>query len=132
MGFSLWNYVGRIGPIVLIPLLVVGLFAKEGSVWALVGNVAWGVLIVLGLTGAVLALRLLFLRFRFACPRCRQRSTQFGTNREHGAWLYCEDCELVFRGGGFLKMKLVCETVKQEPCSPPRDPRDDAETAGKP
>jgi len=109
MGFKLWHYLGRLGGVLFIPLIVLGLFAQEDTGLGTAGRAAYLALAVLGVTGATLAILLLFTRFRFSCPSCHGRSTQFGIKKEAGMWLYCEDCDLLMREDGFLKLKLICE-----------------------
>lgn len=106
MGFLVWHYLARVA-FPLLFLLSLLAFALPGSrAVNLVGGVSGIGMVVLGLTGAVLAVRLLFMGFRFACPRCQGRDTAFGMSPKKAMWLHCEKCGL-FEESGLLKLKVA-------------------------
>jgi DNA replicative helicase MCM subunit Mcm2 (Cdc46/Mcm family) len=85
-------------------------------------TVGVALVMVLGLTGAVLAILLLMGKFRFACPVCRQRHTQVVGSSSGGTMdLLCEQCG-IFRETGPFKLKLKREPftdVHGNPLVPP-------------
>jgi hypothetical protein len=109
MGFVIWHYVARLALFTVFPLCVAGFFFEKGTFLHGVSQAALLLFFVLGLAGASLALLILFTPFRFACPRCRQRHTTFGSSKRDGMWLECKNCRVVIREGGFLKVGLRYE-----------------------
>jgi hypothetical protein len=109
MGFVIWHYVGRLSLFTVFTLCVAGLFFEEGTFLHGVGQAAFLLVFILGFVGASIALLIFFTSFRFACPRCQQRHTRFGGSKRDGMWLECQNCRLVIRESGFLKVRLRYE-----------------------
>lgn len=101
--FIVWHHLCRI--VFPVLLVVAGLgFVSPNSEWLLLaGRVAGALALLLGITGAVLALAL-FGGFRFRCPQCGGKSTSFGMQQKC-FWLNCHDCGLT-EETGILKLKL--------------------------
>jgi hypothetical protein len=121
MSFRVWYYLCILAFPVLVPALVCGRLAGESRAWAVVGTAALWSLIALGVTGAVLAVLMMFCGLRMRCPFCGG-SGDFGGNREMGPTLVCDWCGLV-QGSGFLKLRLV----RQWENGPPAEYEDDDE-----
>lgn len=110
MWFKAWHYLGRIGSLILFPLLLVTFFASNTSVWREINQYAIIALFSLGLSGAAIAILTLFAGFRFRCSKCRRNNTEFGGDK-NGAWMQCLDCGHTLTESGFLKLKLYEEDV---------------------
>lgn len=118
MGFVIWHYLGRIGVLLLFPLTACAMIAQKESLLYTVGLLAFFSLLLLGAAGAILALRLLFTRFRFSCPQCKRDGTEFGSSKKEGMWLYCSDCDVVVRESGFLGLRLSIDSAGDSPQPP--------------
>ncbi|MEZ0386631.1 MAG: hypothetical protein ACAI34_06170, partial [Verrucomicrobium sp.] len=90
---------------VIFPGFIIAIFAPRNVFTNGLGAAAGMLMAFLGISGAILAIRLLFLKFHFACPKCRGRETDFGMSERKEMWLYCPQCGL-FKESGFLKLKL--------------------------
>ena len=112
--FTVWHYLVRIGFPVLFSILLAGFLFHQNPALAALQGLAMAALFALGLTGAVLALLLLFTRFRLRCPACHRRDTEFGASKQDGMWLACEHCGL-FEETGFLKLSLKFTPRSDEP-----------------
>lgn len=105
MGFIAWHYLVRIGFPVFMLLGVLGMLLPKNGVGNVVGALGGLGVFVLGATGAILAVRLLIRGFKFACPECEGRETDFGMSRKKALWLYCPRCG-TFEESGFMKTKI--------------------------
>ena len=85
--YKTWHYLVRISPWILFPLVLAGIVFHQNPLLAAAQGLAVPAIVALGLTGAVLALLLLFTRFRLRCPACLKRDTQFGASKPDGMWL---------------------------------------------
>lgn len=103
MFFRIWYYLcfAVVPALFLVPLLAWLL----GMSPALAAAVVLTVMVALGITGAVLAILLLFFGLRLRCPFCGQPGEVCGSSGE-GLGFLCERCGLV-QGSGFLKLRLV-------------------------
>jgi hypothetical protein len=121
--FRVWYYLCVVGPPVLFPLIFLGwVFAEQSPLLALVGRTALAIFVGLGITGAILAVLLLFCGLRLRCPFCGERG-DFCGSKEAGVCLLCERCGLV-QGSGFLKLHLV----RQWEHGPPEETDDEEES----
>jgi|688.fasta_scaffold154417_3 hypothetical protein len=122
MNYRTWHLLVRWGFVVLMPMLLAGFLMPAGGLRSLLMTVGVALVMVLGLTGAVLAILLLMGKFRFACPVCRQRHTQVVGSSSGGTMdLLCEQCG-IFRETGPFKLKLKREPftdVHGNPLVPP-------------
>jgi hypothetical protein len=106
MFFRIWYYLCVVGPPVLFPMIFLGFLFRESSPrLAVTGWVALSVFVGLGITGAILAVLLLFCGLRLRCPFCGEPG-DFCGSKEAGVCLLCDRCGLV-QGSGFLKLRLV-------------------------
>ena len=93
----------------MMPMLLAGFLMTAGGLQALMRTAGTLLVVILGLTGAVLALLILTGRFRFACPGCRQKHTHVLWSRSgRTADLKCDQCG-IFRETGPFKLKLKLE-----------------------
>ena len=122
MNFRTWHLLIRWGFLVMMPMLLAGFLMPAGGLQALVVAVVMASLVILGLTGAFLAILLLTGRFRFSCPGCRQKQTHVLWSSSGGKVdLMCEQCG-IFRETGPFKLKLRLEPHTDEngnPLPPP-------------
>jgi hypothetical protein len=112
MGFVAWHQLRWVVP----PLFLLAMIRVTPYRNPLLDQIAAGalaLLLLLGLWGALLALLLLFTPFRWKCPRCGSRKTEFGVSKEEGGWLDCDSCG-VLRETGFLKLFLRWELREPE------------------
>jgi hypothetical protein len=124
MFFRVWYYLCVVGAPVLFLLMIFGfVFAAVSPVMALIGRVALTVMVALGITGAVVAILLLFCGLRLRCPFCGEPG-EFCGSKEEGPGFFCDHCGLV-QGSGFLKLRLV----RQWENGPPEDAEDVDEDA---
>ena len=105
MGFIAWHYLARVGFPVFMALVVAGFLLPQSGVANAVGGVGGIGVFILGACGAILAVRLLIRGFKFACPQCKGRETDFGMSQKKAMWLYCPKCG-VFEESGFLKTQI--------------------------
>jgi predicted RNA-binding Zn-ribbon protein involved in translation (DUF1610 family) len=105
MGFIAWHYLVRVGFPVFMALVVAGFLLPQSGVANAVGGAGGIGVFILGASGAILAVRLLIRGFKFACPQCKGRETDFGMSRKKAMWLYCPKCG-VFEESGFLKTQI--------------------------
>lgn len=104
MGFIAWHYLIRIGFPLFMVLGVMGMLLPKTGLGNVVGALGGLIAVVMGATGAVLAVRLLLRGFKFACPQCNGRETELG-GRKGALWLYCPKCGL-FEESGFMKTQI--------------------------
>jgi len=106
MFFRIWYYLCfAVAPILFLVLLVGWLFADASPILAVAASIALVVMVILGLTGAILAILLLFCGLRLRCPFCGEPGEVCGS-KEDGLGFLCDRCGLV-QGTGFLKLRLV-------------------------
>ena len=122
MGFKIWHYVGRFGVLIVIPLMVCSFFLPQHGWLHAITIGAFGVFFVLGCIGAILAVLLLFTRFRFSCSHCNGADTQFGSSKKDGMWLQCHRCGHTVTESGLLHLQLssyAAEIPEQEELEEP-------------
>lgn len=113
MGFVAWHYLIRMGFPVFMLLGLLGMLLPKNGVGNVVGALGGLGVFILGATGAILAVRLLIRGFKFACPQCKGRETDFGMSREKALWLYCPRCG-TFEESGFMKTQISHDTGEAE------------------
>lgn len=112
MSFRLWFYLGKCVPGFFVLIACSWLLGAPGSTLRVIGDAAVAVLILLGLTGAVMGVLLALGRLRMRCPFCGKPS-EVGGNKREGMFLVCECCGVV-HGAGFCGLRLVREPLEEE------------------
>jgi uncharacterized MnhB-related membrane protein len=111
MPFRLWFYATKIFiPLMLLSFLPVIFFRNHLA--SAVQATATGLVVVLGITGAVMGVLMVMGRLRMRCPFCGQ-SGAAGGNSRMGIFMICERCGLV-RGGGPLNLRIVREDLPED------------------
>jgi hypothetical protein len=126
MFFRVWYYLCiAVAPVLFVLVFVGFLFTGQSSALAVVAVAALYVLVALGITGAILAILLLFCGLRLRCPFCGERGDFWG-DKASGPCLQCEHCGLV-HGTGFLKLRLVREWENGPPPETEADEPDESD-----
>lgn len=103
--FVAWHYLGRVGFLIFFPIFVASFVLPQNPHLELAGTISAIALLALGVTGALLAVLLLFTSFCLACPSCGGRQTEFGASKKDGMWILCEQCGVTSEAG-FLKLRV--------------------------
>ncbi|MBL8796148.1 MAG: hypothetical protein JNM56_19765 [Planctomycetia bacterium] len=103
MFFRVWYYLCFAGVPALILVPVVGWLLDVPP--TLAANVVLVGMVTLGVTGAVLAILLLFCGLRLRCPFCGLHGEVCGSSGE-GLGFLCDHCGLG-QGTGYLKLRRV-------------------------
>ena len=118
MNFRIWHLLVRGGFLVVMPMLLGGFLMPAGGLQAVLRITGIASAVILGLTGAVLAILIMAGRFRFSCPGCGQKQTHVLWSRSGGKVdLMCEQCG-IFRETGPFKLKLRLEPHTDENGNP--------------
>jgi uncharacterized membrane protein YeaQ/YmgE (transglycosylase-associated protein family) len=118
MNFRTWHLLMRGGFIILMPILIAGFLLPAGNIQMLLRTGGIIGTVVLGLTGATLALLLLSGKSRFACPSCKRKETRvLWSASGRAADLLCGHCG-IFRECGPLRLKLKREPYTDEHGNP--------------
>ncbi len=110
--FRFWFYAVKLGGYGLFPLMFVLIFAGHEGPLVIVRNVVIGMIVCLGVIGAILGILLTFGKLRMSCPFCGSAG-EVGFGRGADIWMECPNCELV-HGSGPLGLKLVKELLEDE------------------
>ena len=106
MPFRLWFYLAKVGGFILFAIIIATFFAPRDSALGQAGVVAMGVLILLGLVGAVMGIMMAFGKLRMLCPFCGKS----GGSKQQGMWMACETCGFIHSSGP-LGLKIVRERL---------------------
>lgn len=109
MNFLTWHRLNRWGFLVLVPAVGAGFLLPPGPVQVALLTVGVILMVVSGVTGAVLAMLMIFGKFRFACPACGRRNTQLFQSPGRRMNLRCEPCG-TFREVGLFRLQLRLES----------------------
>ncbi|GAA5116980.1 hypothetical protein JIN84_18105 [Luteolibacter yonseiensis] len=112
MPFRLWYYLTKVGCFILFPIIVITFFMPDGGLMGRLGAAAMWLMVILGLTGAFMGVRLAFGKLRMLCPFCG-RGGRVGGDKQDGLWMVCESCGFV-HGSGFLGLKIVREEIEDD------------------
>jgi hypothetical protein len=120
MFFRVWYYLCfAVCPLLFLFMFLGVVLGQASPLLALVGSIALSEFIALGISGAVLAILLLFCGLRLSCPFCDRPGEVCGS-KEDGMGFLCEHCGVI-QGSGFLKLRLV----RRWENGPPEDDEDD-------
>jgi hypothetical protein len=112
MPFRFWLYLAKVGGFILVAMMLPAFFVPKNSILGAVGSVATCILILLGVTGAVMGGFLAFGKLKMLCPFCG-KSGRVGASQSGGLGLVCETCGIV-RTSGFLGLQFVKEPIADE------------------
>ena len=111
--FVIWHYVCR----VVFPIILIGYFgcflSPENQLASTLEPYLLRSIILIAVTGGIMALLVLSTLLKFACPICKQRETGVGGSNEEGLWLDCKHCGVTHESG-FLKIGLTYSDPKNQ------------------